>query len=200
MSEGSKGKKGKGLFPPNPKQWGNERHGLALREQLGIKLEARLPVRQAFEQLLPAVVLRPHGSLLCAQCVIASFRTDLNRTWSAFAAPHEDGSVEVVYNDNHDPRRRRATLMEEFFHLRLGHRPSCIRLYADQLRTHDKVTEKEAYDSGAAALIPYRSLRDLVEAGVAVEEIADLFDVSTDLVLFRAKLTKLYRLLPRSAA
>jgi hypothetical protein len=68
--------------------------------------------------------------------------------------------VLVIYNDSHPHCRVRATLMEEFFHLWLGHPPSVLRFYRDDLaRSYNKAVESQAYGSGAAALLPYRSLR-----------------------------------------
>jgi hypothetical protein len=89
--------------------------------------------------------------------------------------------------------------MEEFFHLKLGHPTTSIRIYGGDRtsRTHDPAVEGEAYGSGAAALVPYRPLRTMLEAGHSVGKIARLFEVSPDLVIFRAKVTKLYRLLGR---
>jgi hypothetical protein len=86
--------------------------------------------------------------------------------------------------------------MEEFFHLRLGHRPSTIRYYATpgSARTFDRRIEDEAFGSGAAALVPYTALRELAETH-SPGDIARHFKVSVDLIFFRAKVTKCYRLL-----
>jgi len=101
----------------------------------------------------------------------------------------------VIFNETHSKQRRRATLMEEFFHLRLGHPPSTIRVSGDgdAKRTFQSSIEEEAYFSGAAALVPYKGLRSLLDEGKVFEEIAFIFDVSKQLVEFRAKITKLYK-------
>lgn len=202
MNAGSRRPTRKGFLPGNPKQWANEHNGLNLRQDLGVEISVRLPVREAFACLLPHVVVRSHGDVPCAQIFIDRFRGDLRTTWSAFALPLPDKSVQVIYNDSHSQQRRRATLMEEFFHLHLGHSPSKIRFYSDSgsHRSFASTTETEAYHSGAAALVPYKSLRELIQTGSLLDQIADHFDVSTDLVLFRAKVTKLYRQLKQSAA
>jgi uncharacterized protein DUF955 len=201
MNAGSRRPARKGFLPGNPKQWEHEHNGLDLRQDLGIEVTARLPVREAFDRLLPHVAVRPHGEIPCAQMFIDRFRGDLQITWSALALPLPDQTVQVIYNDSHSPRRRRATLMEEFFHLRLGHSPSKLRWYSDgSRRTFAPGIETQAYQSGAAALVPYKSLRELIQNSALLDQIADHFDVSTDLVLFRAKVTKLYRQLKQSAA
>ena len=193
-------RRAKGLLPGNPKQWSNERNGLRVRDELAIELTERLPVGVAYSTLLPAVELRGHGDIPCAQVVVESFRSELKSTWSAFALSVGDGQIVVVYNDSHSDRRRRATLMEEFFHLRLGHRPSLIRLYGeDGNRTFDRGVESEAYGSGAAALVPYAGLRQMIDQGLTTGKIATLFGVSIDLVVFRAKVTRLYRRLTHNS-
>jgi hypothetical protein len=109
------------------------------------------------------------------------------------AVVHEGVHV-VVFNDSHPPNRIRASLMEEFFHVRLGHAPSKIRLYDanGRLRTYDGSVEKEAYGSGAAALVPFQTLKAWILDGVPVREISTRLAVSRDLVIFRAKVTKQY--------
>lgn len=177
-------------MPPNPRQWGNEHNALDLREQLKLGLDVPLPHEAAFE-LLGDVQLFGHSSLPAASVYIEHLRG--NRSWSGLSVPCPDGGAIVVFNDSHPPARIRATLMEEFFHLRLGHPPSTIRIYRDGAeRTFNKVVENEAYGSGAAALVPYQSLRAMIGEGRCCREIADLFRVSEQLVTFRAKVTKQY--------
>jgi hypothetical protein len=193
-----KGRRGKGLFPPNPKQWGNERNGLDLRSALGCPLDSALPHESAFA-LLPNVTVLPHGELLVAQEHIDYFRGVRAGSWSGMAVPFDDGSVLVLYNDAHPVTRTRATLMEEFFHLRLGHPPTKVRVYQNENggRSHDPEIESAAYGSGAAALVPYAPLKKMVESGTPVSGVAGNFEVSPALVRFRLKVTFLYRKLRR---
>jgi Zn-dependent peptidase ImmA (M78 family) len=60
-------------------------------------------------------------------------------------------------------------------------------------RQFDRVIETEAYHSAAAALLPYSALKGIVTDGMAIRQIADHFEVSTDLASFRLKTCKLYR-------
>ena len=103
----------------------------------------------------------------------------------------------VIYNDSHPPRRVRATLMEEFFHIWLEHKPTRLRLMSNGQgkREFHKEIEEEAYGSGAAALVPYQSLRSMLKDGMSVDEIADHFLVSSQLVDFRIRVAKLTNLL-----
>jgi len=185
-----------GLLPPNPKQWENENHALDLRDELGLPVESRLVVREAFA-LLPEVAVRPHDRLPAADVFIHRLSVGTGKKWAGFALPMGSWGTFVVYNAAHPATRARATLMEEFFHLRLGHEPSRIRVFTGgkDWRTVDPEVEGEAFGSGAAALVPYRGLKDMLESGEPVRSVAHHFQVSADLVQFRAKVCKLYRLL-----
>jgi hypothetical protein len=164
---------------------------------MGLGLDVKLPIEAAFK-LLSDVLVLAHGELPAAQMYIDHFRDGGRRAWSGMGIPLPEGGTLVLFNDSHPPARIRATLMEEFFHLRLGHPATSIRFYGgDEHRTHDAVVEGVAYGSGAAALVPYRALRTMLEARRPVRRIARLFEVSADLVIFRAKVTKLYGLLRR---
>ncbi len=191
-----KSRGGKGLIPPNPTQWENEHNGLDVREAAGVSLDQRLPIDVAYE-LVPSAEVVPHGSLLAAQSQIDHFRNGGSAAWSGMAVPLPDGDVMVVFNDSHPPTRTRATLMEEFFHLWLGHPPSQVRVYGAESRTYNAAVETSAYGSGAAALLPYAALRSAIQRGWTVADISNHFEISEQLVGFRAKVTKQYQLLGR---
>jgi hypothetical protein len=77
--------------------------------------------------------------------------------------------------------------MEEVCHILFGHRPSGI---ADELfggRSYNLNIEEEAYGVGAAALVPYYSLRNFLVAGISIREIAKHFGVTPSLILYRAR-------------
>lgn len=101
----------------------------------------------------------------------------------------------VIYNGHHPLRRIRATLMEEFFHIWLNHASTRLRFLSsgDASRDFDSGKESEAYGSGAAALVPYCSLRTMLEDGRSIQFIADHFLVSEQLVEFRIRVAKLSR-------
>lgn len=84
--------------------------------------------------------------------------------------------------------------MEDFFHLRLGHPRSVVRPLGDGTqasRSYDGNIERSAFDSGAAALVPYSALRDQIVRGLSVGELAEAFNVSEPLIHFRANVTRL---------
>jgi hypothetical protein len=184
---------GCGLLHPNPNQWDNEHNGLDLREDLGAEPDGQLSYVDAFA-LYPNVQVLPHGEVPAAAKYINHFRNGGSNSWSGLAIRISDELELVLYNDSHPPSRVRATLMEEFFHLRLNHPRSVIRVFAtsDGARTHDGAVEAEAYGSGAAALLPYAALKKLLAGGTSTATIARAFGVSRELVAYRMKVTKLY--------
>jgi hypothetical protein len=113
---------------------------------------------------------------------------DVSDGWSGGATQDlGDGTYIVILNARHSPGRRAATLMEEVCHILFGHRPSGI---ADELfggRSYNLNIEEEAYGVGAAALVPYYSLRNFLVAGISIREIAKHFGVTPSLILYRAR-------------
>jgi hypothetical protein len=188
-----RGRAGRGVLPPNPNQWDNEHNGLDLRDDLGLDLDVVLPHESAFT-LLENVFVLPHGAVPAAMKYVAHLRKDGRSRWSGLAIQMADGCELVLYNDSHPMSRIRATLMEEFFHIKLGHPRSAIRLLASEngSRTYNEQIEQEAYGSGAAALVPYFGLKAMLVAGSYPSVIARAFQVSPDLISYRMKVTKLY--------
>lgn len=134
------------------------------------------------------------GEIPAAAKYIAHLRGAGRASWSGFAIRLESGEDLVVYNDAHSQNRIRTTLMEEFFHLRLQHPRTVIRVLSDASgRSYDGGVEQEAYGSGAAALVPYATLKARVTGGDGTGALAEHFGVSTDLILYRLKVPRLYR-------
>mgnify|MGYP002381439667 CR=1 FL=1 len=112
--------------------------------------------------------------------------------WSgASSGELPDGSIIVVLNNTQVPQRCVATLMEEICHVLLGHQPN--RLSADLIgaRDYNHKNESEAYGVGAAALVPYVQLKQLLEEGLSAHQIARRFGVTESLIEYRCRLTGL---------
>lgn len=132
--------------------------------------------------------------------------------WSggACSRPLPNGWRLVILNPVHGAQRNRATLMEEVAHVFLGHKPNRLAAIAsdknrgrspetsDQpgrkllARDYNQADEEAAYAVGAAALVPYGALRDLVMKGRSAREIARHFLVSRQLAEYRIKVTHLW--------
>jgi IrrE N-terminal-like domain len=122
--------------------------------------------------------------------------------WSggACSIPLPDGRKIVILNPTHGPMRTNATLMEEVSHVFLGHQPSRLKVVSETKegrkvsREYRHADEEAAYATGAAALVPYSSLRRAIHRGKTAQQIARHFRVSRELVEYRLKVTRLWPL------
>jgi len=120
--------------------------------------------------------------------------------WSGGAASLKlpNGQKLIVLNPTHAKTRHKATLMEEVSHVFLGHKPSRLQVKNRNkegkiiARDYNADIEEEAYSTGAAALVPYTSLKRFVEQGKTSREIAQHFNVSRALVEYRIKVSRLW--------
>jgi Zn-dependent peptidase ImmA (M78 family) len=118
--------------------------------------------------------------------------------WSGGACSLPDGTKLVILNPTHGRSRTNATLMEEICHVFLGHEPNRLSVVIKDAsgkvmsRDYRKSDEEEAYGVGAAALVPYSSMKKLLSKGKSSSDIATHFRVSRELVHYRMKVTKLW--------
>ena len=140
----------------------------------------------------------------------------------ACSRPLPNGWRIVILNPAHGTHRNRATLMEEISHVFLGHQPNRLAVIGGNptvregatnrtamiggnptvregatthpaaARDYNKSDEEAAYAVGAAALVPYQSLRRFVLEGRTADQIARKFGVSRQLVEYRIKVTHLW--------
>jgi hypothetical protein len=191
-----KAKRQRSNYPPNPKQWPAERNGLKFREDFDIPLKEPLRPFDVQMQMNNVVLLRQNdlAELVDPNTLNQAYGPSRNK-WDAATFRIDDRFI-IIVNDTRPRTRQNATLMEEFFHIILKHKPSRIeqcRVTGLMQREYNRQLEEEAYWSAAAALVPYAPLRSFVENGITCCQIADNFEVSTDLVKFRLKTTRLYR-------
>lgn len=122
-----------------------------------------------------------------------------SESWSGGACSLPDGMKLVILNPNHGPARTKATLMEEICHVFLAHQPNRLSIVTKDERgkvmnrDYRQADEEEAYGVGAAALVPYATLKKLLLQGKTSREIGLHFRVSRELVEYRMKVTHLWR-------
>jgi Zn-dependent peptidase ImmA (M78 family) len=108
----------------------------------------------------------------------------------------ETGEPVIILNCGRPVRRRMATVMEELAHLLLRHQPSKIALDPELgvvRRSFDRSQENEAYDLGAALLLPKERIqRDVKDEKLAAIEIADAHKCSEQLVVYRIRRMRLW--------
>jgi hypothetical protein len=183
-----------------PWQLGIERQAMRLRSELGISDE------QCLSHEL-AIGLVPRCEVWALKNVpnvpfehVIHFR-NMARQFGAFAYKDKDGDYRIVFNDSYPPEAVRVYLMEEFYHIRLGHPFDTVRVYSEETkghRTHCDAKEKEAYGCGAAALVPYGGLESMLARGEHIGRIAEHYFVPLAVVEHRLSVTGLSDLLSNS--
>ncbi len=189
------------VLPPTRKGRQYEIRAIGLREFAGLRKDdeplnpfalanyAKLLV-VTFEQIEPSLTDETRQHLLEGG----------RDKWSGGACSQTlyDGRKLIVLNPTHGENRQNATLMEEVCHVFLGHQPS--RLAIENVnkrgkpvaRDYREADEEAAYSVGAAALVPYSSLRRMINKGKTSREIARHFNVSRELVEYRMKISRLW--------
>ncbi|WP_095012540.1 XRE family transcriptional regulator [Tsuneonella mangrovi] len=116
--------------------------------------------------------------------------------WSAMSVPLNSAQDRwvVLLNDTHTVERQRVTLLEEYWHILLGHKLVKIAKIAGAYgRTYDTAEEHDAYFLASASLLPREAVRTMVQQKAAAAEIAAHFGTSTQLVEYRIKRLGLWR-------
>lgn len=187
-------------LPPTQKGRHHEIRARGLREFAGLRRDdQRLnPFKLAYYAKLLVVPLNQIDGL--SEETIAHLLGEGKDKWSGGAASRTlpNGQKLIILNPSHGKNRQNATLMEEVCHVFLGHKPS--RLAIEKRDKHGKIIardynhdiEEEAYATGAAALVPYTSLKRFVQQGKTSREIARHFYVSRALVEYRIKISRLW--------
>jgi hypothetical protein len=109
--------------------------------------------------------------------------------WSGGGVVLPNGGVAVVLHPSQPAERAVSTLMEEIVHAYLKHPPSKLVALPGGLymREYDANVEKEAYWTGAAALLPSKVVARALWQRRA-RELATRYGVSDELVEFRIKI------------
>jgi hypothetical protein len=188
-------------LPPGEKWRQFELYAMGFRDFAGVRPDVPLdPFRLArFANLL---VIRFDQIKGLSREVRDHLLGTASEQWSggACSLPLPDGRKIVILNPNHGAMRTNATLMEEVSHVFLGHQPSGLKVVAETkngqtvAREYRKADEEAAYATGAAALVPFTALRRFVFEGLTSQQIAKHFRVSRELIEYRLKVTRLWRM------
>jgi hypothetical protein len=122
--------------------------------------------------------------------------TEACSEWSAMSVPLDEvrDRWAVLLNDCHEPQRQRVTLLEEVWHILLGHKLVRIAKVAEAYgRTYDQAEEHDAYYLAAATLLPRKAIIAAVAERQTSQQIADRFGTSSELVDYRIKRLGLWR-------
>jgi IrrE N-terminal-like domain len=119
-------------------------------------------------------------------------------SWSGLLIQLRDGDHLMLVNPAHSRTRRTLTIAHEFGHLALGHRPILIENDVGMRENrYSDVQEREATAYGAALLLPYAPLLQMLRQGAPIRGIAHHYGVSVAAVEMRLKFTGLWGLQQR---
>jgi transcriptional regulator with XRE-family HTH domain len=173
-----------------------ELEGIAskFRVDLGLGEEAPLDPLQLNVEGMRVVRLTETDCL--DKRTVARLRGDSCGEWSAMSVPL-DADCEtwsVLLNDCHTVERQRVTILEEFWHILLGHKLTKVARVAEAYgRTYDKAEEHDAYFLASATLLPRKAIMKSVEKGQSTADIAKVFGTSPELVDYRIKRLGVWR-------
>ena len=183
-------------FSKRASEW--EPVGLELRQLSGLRSAERLDPWQLAPKVRLRVVDGDDALTLLALHEREHLLGFARDSWSGGVLPKQlpDGTYVCILNPTHSLRRNKITLMEEIVHTYCKHEPSVVSFNAAGLRCrhYDRPREEEAYGVGAAALLPWHKFFQQVNAGWMVEQLAEEYEVSEELVEYRIKITGMYRL------
>ncbi len=189
------------LMPRNHRGKVYERVGLNIRDFAGVSLEEPLDPF-ALAEFVKIQVIGPSQIPSLSQVVVAELTGRSSARWSAATVGLPDGWQLCILNPTHTTERMRASLMEEISHVVLGHKPTRILMSASGVayREYNALNEEVAYGVGAAALVPYTALFVGLMDGQTPEFLAQRYGVSLPLVIYRIKITMLWRRYKSKAA
>lgn len=199
-------------FTPNGKA--TECAAIAVKRHLGLQSDAAVDPYD----VLPDVPAR----LIDVSAFDPALLLDHAQDWSGigFGCIGPDGEELIGLNPTHSAKRQRVTLMEEIVHIVLDHPKSALTVCSAGVtvgsligavssaltksrpvrassRSYSSAVEDDAFNIGAACIIPYRRLFDSVHTRREhATTIAAQFNVSDDFVVYRIKragLSKIYR-------
>jgi len=128
--------------------------------------------------------------------IVSQLKGSAGGEWSAMSVPLDPKNENwaVLLNDSHTIERQRVTILEEFWHILLGHKLTKIARVAEAYgRTYDKTEEHDAYYLASASLLPKAAIIDAVSKNRSSEDIAREFGTSSELVDYRIKRLGLWR-------
>lgn len=127
---------------------------------------------------------------------VKQLRGSASGEWSAMSVPLDlaNDRWAVLLNDSHTVERQRVTVLEEYWHILLGHKLTKISKVAEAFgRTYDATEEHDAYYLASASLLPRAAVIKAVSQNLSSAQIAGKFGTSTELVEYRIKRLGIWR-------
>lgn len=173
-----------------------ERIAIEMKEKLGLGPYAAVDPYEVLEEVPARLVPREALRQVSVE-TLGVLTGEGSSSWSAAGLGRSpiDGAEMILLNPNDHEHRRRVSLMEEIVHIVRDHPRTRLAFDGDGPwdRPYDRETEDEAYNVGAACIIPYRPLFNRVsDRNESAARIARAYSVSREYVLYRIKRAGLY--------
>jgi IrrE N-terminal-like domain len=166
-----------------------ERHAVILRQQIGIGLMDRLNPREWADKLNIQIAYPDEIEQLTHEIRQRLLGFDA-KVWSGISNTLPGGQMLIILNPNQTAERENVTIMEEVAHNYYGHQPSQLnRIGRDR---YDEETEREAYWTAAAALLPSKVVGQAVWRGESAAALAARYGTSVELAEMRIKTLNLW--------
>jgi hypothetical protein len=166
----------------------------AFRKELGLQDHSRLdPLKIVIEGVTVLTVSEIDDISPETKAYLEGPRSD---TWSAISVllDEEKDTWVIVRNGQHQATRQNASLLEEFWHILLGHKLTKVAKVGNVYgRTFDENEEHDAYYLASATLLPESITRKAVQAKQDIVKLANDYGTSLELVEYRIKRLGLWR-------
>jgi len=166
----------------------------SLRQELGLKDHQALDPRTIVIDGVKVLTIREIQDI--SRKITAHLEGAGSTTWSAMSVPVDEENDQwiIVLNELNHIARQNVSLLEEFWHILLGHKLTKIAKIADAYgRTFDTSEEHDAFYLAAATLLPKSVIRKAVEEQRDIGELVERYSASLELVEYRIKRLGLWR-------
>lgn len=178
----------------------------AYAEKLSANTRLRLGVRMD-QNIDPRTLVKAEGCLVWCpqeipnldQCHLDQLLVNDPESWDAMAIK-DGGWTVIVINPSRSTTRQVNTIMHEWAHLKLKHKPSRVDEFDGGLlllSDYPKELEDEADWLAGAMLAPREGLMKLRRRGLSNAQIANVFGISADLATWRLRMTGVDRQMSR---
>ena len=172
------------------KSWA-ERTSANIRHELGLGPHDGLNVFKLAE-FLDVIVLTPGDIPGLPNDVLHQLGTKDPFGWHAVSLVLPNGPALLVYNPKKSAGRKASDIAHELAHIILEHKPSTVILSHDgsfAMRTYDQKQEDEANWLAWSLLLPREALVRNMRRGMSIEQTAEFYNVTTQLVKYRLSVT-----------
>lgn len=123
---------------------------------------------------------------------------DKSSGWSALTVELSPEQKIIIHNIQQSRRRQQSNLMHEMAHIICGHEfpKICLTDSVLNMRHYSKTQEAEAEWMGGALQLPRNALSYWIKRNYSLDDLADYFEASKQMVRFRYNVTGLFKQFP----